>query len=284
VIFYKTVTFGNDFIHIDIDEYESLKAPGVTKSRLARKVCSRHEGAGADGVVFYKLSNETNPVSFEIYNRDGSEAELSGNGMAGLSALIFHLNRSQFQDHVLLDTKSGLKKNYCLFRNKNKFRLKIEIGEANFQNNYLFPFLKKGQMNYQHKGIDFYPVSVGNPHVVVLVEKVLDTEEIEKIGHMLEEASIFPYKTNVEFVLPGKGPANYEKGENFRILFYERGVGQTCCSSTGSSAVFAVLKKLSLIEDSLTIPYIEDSITISGKNEIYVENSTEIVYKCIFLS
>jgi diaminopimelate epimerase len=315
VIFYKTVSWGNDFILIDRDEYQS-GAAGITKGQLAKRICSRHTGAGADGVVYYKIFQDTTPVDFEIFNRDGSEAELSGNGMAGLSALFFYLNKSADQDYVVLNTKAGPKRNTCLQREKNKFRLKIEIGTANFQNHDFFPFLltsgkslKKNQSfemtplkerhqadrewvggatpkgGYRYNGITFYPVSVGNPHAVVLVEEELAADKPAQIGQMLEGAPIFPYKTNVELVLPTGGePVDYEKGENFRVFFYERGVGQTRSSSTGSAAVFAVLQKLNLITYTLTIPYPDESIKISGKNKIYIENYTEIVYKGVYLS
>jgi diaminopimelate epimerase len=324
VIFYKTVSCGNDFILIDRDEYQSAVPPLITKGQLAQKICSRHTGAGADGVVFYKIfpgTPGTTPVDFEIFNRDGSEAELSGNGMAGLSALFFYLNQSGDQDYVVLNTKAGPKKNTCLQREKNKFRLKIEIGTANFQNHDFFPFLsvsckslqkrqafemtppkerhqadrewvggatpflEKNKWGYQYQGITFYPVSVGNPHAVVLVEEDIAADKPGQIGQMLEGAPIFPYKTNVELVLTtGAEPVDYEKGENFRVFFYERGVGQTHSSSTGSAAVFAVLQKLNLITHTLTIPYPDECIKISGKNKIYIENYTEIVYKGVYLS
>ena len=310
--FYKTVSCGNDFILIDRDEYQSAAAV-ITKGQLAKRICCRHTGAGADGVVYYKIFQGTTPVDFEIFNRDGSEAELSGNGMAGLSALFFYLNKSADQDDVVLNTKAGPKRNTCLQRQKNKFRLKIEIGTANFQNHDFFPFLSisrksmqtkqtsemtpakerhqadrelvGGATPYRYNGITFYPVSVGNPHAVVLVEEDLAADKPAQIGQMLEGAPIFPYKTNVELVLrTGSEPVDYEKGENFRVFFYERGVGQTRSSSTGSAAVFAVLQKLNLITYTLTIPYPDESIKISGKNKIYIENYTEIVYKGVYLS
>ena len=354
MIFYKTVSCGNDFILIDRDEYRTNAAHLITKGQLAQKICSRHTGAGADGVVFYKIfpgtsgtpgTPGTRPVDFEIFNRDGSEAELSGNGMAGLSALFFYLNQSGDQDQVVLNTKAGPKKNTCLQREKNKFRLKVEIGSADFQNHDFFPFLsvscnslkknqsfemtptkerhqsdrelvggatpfemtppkerhqadrewvggatpflEKNKWGYRYQGITFYPVSVGNPHAVVLVEESMAPDKPGQIGQVLEEAPIFPYKTNVELVLPiGAEPVDYEKGENFRVFFYERGVGQTHSSSTGSAAVFAVLQKLNLISRTMTIPYpdLDESIKISGKNKIYIENYTEIVYKGVYLS
>jgi diaminopimelate epimerase len=287
MIFYKTVSCGNDFILIDREEYQLAAAAGMTKGQLAQRIYSRHTGAGADGVVYYKIFPGTTPVDFEIFNRDGSEAELSGNGMAGLSALLFYLNQAGDQAHVVLNTKAGARRNTCLQREKNKFLLKIEIGTANFQDHHFFPFLEKDRVGYRYNDITFFPVSVGNPHAVVLVEEEIAADQPGQIGQVLEGAAIFPYKTNVELVLrSGAEPVDYETGENFRVFYYERGVGPTLSSSTGSAAVFAVLQKLNLISRTLTIPYpaLGESRKLSGKNKFYIENYTEIVYKGVYLS
>ena len=283
MIFYKTVTCGNDFIHVETDEYQS-GIPVIKKEKLVQCLCSRHSGAGADGVIFYKIGPNTQKIHFEIFNRDGSEAELSGNGMAGLSALFFYLDKANGR-HVVLDTKAGLKKHTLLHHDKNKFHLKIEISTADFQNRDFFPFLKKDQANYHYKGVTFYPVSVGNPHVVILLEGDFPGEKLEQTGKMFAAADIFPFKTNVELVLPIKpGVMKDWEGDNFRVFYYERGVGPTHSSSTGSAAVFAVLQKLDLIKETLIIPFGDEKIKISGKNEIYIENYTEIVYKGIYFS
>jgi diaminopimelate epimerase len=300
MIFYKTVASGNDFLHIDVKEYDAYVAEGGagsaeerSKGALARLLCARHSGAGADGVVFYRRVHNTEnclqSVTFEIYNRDGSEAELSGNGMAGLSALMIHLDL--FSDRVVLDTKVGRRTHRLLEREGKRFHLNIEIGPPDFRAKTFFPFLENEKSSYSCGGITFYPVSVGNPHAVVILEENTEDAELEKMGRMLERAAMFPLHTNVEFVLgTGEGPVDYESGENVRIFFYERGVGQTLASSTGSAAVFAVLRKLGKITDTLTIfstpstgsPGIGQKIKISGKNNIYVESYAQIVYKGIY--
>ncbi len=269
MIFYKTVAAGNDFLHIDVKEYRAC-APAAGKGALTERLCRRQTGAGADGVVFYNLSQSAGRVSpavdFEIFNRDGSEAELSGNGMAGLSALLVYLDKCT--DTVTLNTKVGQRTHRLLNREDNRFRMNIEIGPPDFQALEFFPFLEKEKAAYLYGGITFCPVSVGNPHVVVLLDRETADDKLERMGKTLEGAGIFPHKTNVEFVLAaGAGPVDYEKGENFRIFFYERGVGRTPASSTGSAAVFAVLRKRGNIADSLTIknPPSVSQIKISGK-------------------
>lgn len=289
MIFYKTVSSGNDFLHIaveDLAEFLRLcpgQAPGVTdlskssKGRLAELLCQRHSGAGADGIIYYSLrSLRETEINFEIFNRDGTEAELSGNGMAGLSALMFYLGL--FKDQLVLNTHTGPKTHFLLHQDGRNFQLKIEIGKPVFHNTDFFPFLEPNKLVYTFEDIRFHPVSVGNPHAVVVLEKELLDDELERMGNVLESADIFPKRTNVELVY-------YKDRENNRVFYYERGVGRTLSSSTGSAAVFAVLQKLDLLKgpDPLTIKTPDGKIKIYGNGSIYIENFSKIVYKGILL-
>lgn len=282
MIFYKTVSAGNDFLHIDVKDMEEIisavdesQTPGIPelKSRLAGRLCERRTGAGADGVIFYSLNHDS--VDFRIFNRDGTEAELSGNGMAGLSAVLFHLGK--FNDTITLNTRAGQKTHYLLNRDGNNFSLQIEIGEPDFSNRTFFPFLEDNRREYLFKDIRFYPVSVGNPHAVILLENDLPDEELEKIGEMFENGDIFPRKTNVELV-------RFKDAENCGVYYYERGVGRTRSSSTGSAAVFSVLQNLKAVAEGLTVTTRDDTIKIYGKSKsVFVESYSKIVYKGIYL-
>jgi diaminopimelate epimerase len=275
MIFYKTVSAGNDFLHIDGEEFANFYAETgsgrMSKGHLAAQLCRRQSGVGADGVIYYRVKKDS--VDFEIFNRDGSEAELSGNGMAGVSALMFYLGK--FKNQVVLNTRIGQKTHLLLKQEKNNFKLKIEIENPDFYNRDFFPFLQENKLEYTHENIRFYPVSVGNPHVVVILEKELPDETLSRMGQCLESAAIFPQKTNVELVF-------YKNKQNPRVFYYERGVGRTFSSSTGSAAVFAVLQKLTS-SHRLTIDTPGGKIKIYGKTCIYIENYSKIVYKGIYL-
>jgi len=278
MIFYKSVSAGNDFIHI-----ESPAGKPVSKEKLTQDLCDRLSGAGADGAVFYQVRDDGGSADFEIFNRDGSQAELSGNGMAGLSALLFYLDK--FNNRVVLHTKVGDRRHELVERKGNTFRLKIEIGEADFFRQDFFPFLQKDRICYEHRDVAFYPVSVGNPHVVIILEKGKSEKEMIPIGKMLESANIFPQKTNVEFVLGP--PLDILSGKiepGCRVFYYERGVGPTQSSSTGSAAVFAVLQRLGIVSERLSIKTSTEELLIFGKNQIFIENYTKIVYKGIYLN
>lgn len=270
MIFYKSSSAGNDFL---ITEKIRLKKRGGNFSKFARDICDRKNGPGADGLIIYEEDGLS--VKFFIFNRDGSEAEISGNGMAGLSSLLFYLGKKG--EEVVLDTKAGRKTIQLNNRIGNEFHLTVEIGEPDFFNLEFFPFLEEGKIIYEYNNHSFYPVSVGNPHIVLFPDYLPEKDEMIKIGAGLEAGSIFPQRTNVEFVFPVKNTVINTDTET-DAFFYERGTGETSHSSTGSAAIYAVMKNLNLLKENLVIK----NIKVSGENKIYIENYTKIVYKGVY--
>jgi diaminopimelate epimerase len=275
MIFYKTSSFGNDFIEIDCRD---LPTAAVDKSALAREICDRQRGVGADGVVFYSI--EKIQVHFQIYNRDGGEAELSGNGMAGLAAVL--LQRRLVRSPLTLHAAIGARRIEQLGREGACFRLHVEIGTPDFANHAFFPFLRAnpgrsqgcrplGETGPYHlDGLDFHPVAVGNPHAVVIDRDKSAPGQLAALGEKVEGHAMFPKRVNVEFV-------DFTDPENCRVFFYERGVGPTQASLTGSAAVFAVLRKLGLVQDRLAIACGAETIRVSWDNGIFVDNITCLI-------
>lgn len=274
MIFYKSSSAGNDFL---ITEKSRLKNRKENLSEFARKICDRKNGPGADGLIIYKDADHS--VKFSIFNRDGSEAEISGNGMAGLSSLLFYLGKKG--EKIVLDTKAGKRTIRLNNRKGNEFHLKVEIGEPDFFNLEFFPFLEEGRTVYEYNNHSFCPVSVGNPHVVLFSETLPEKDEMIKIGAKLESGSIFPERTNVEFASPVKNTC-IDTDIETDVFFYERGAGETGHSSSGSAAIYAVMKNLNLLKKNLIIKNKGKNITVSGKNKIYIENYTKIVYKGVY--
>ena len=270
MIFYKTVSSGNDFIHIDLQE---LTNSHEKHEDLARRLCARKTGIGADGLVLFRIDKQR--IDFSIINQDGSEAELSGNGMAGLAALLF--SQKKFHNTVTLKTRVGNKSIKLIEQTNNHFKLRVEIGRPDFDNIKMFPFLLPQQREYQFGDIAFFPVSMGNPHVVVLLKKQVSQKKLDQIAVFLEGHNMFPSKTNVEIV--------YDFYDNkCGVYYHERGVGKTLSSSTGSAAVFAVLQNLGKIQEELFIHTPLEDLRICGQGNIYVENLTKIMYKGVCLT
>lgn len=273
MIFYKTVAAGNDFLHFKYSGDE----PDFDPALKAVELCDRHEGAGADGLVCYSEKSE-NIFSFRIFNKDGGEAELSGNGMGGCASVIFN---NYDINSLIFETKVGRKHISLKKREKNIFTLSVEIGEPDFSNISFFPFIENSE-TVTIAGYTLHPVSVGNPHVVVLPEKTPDYETLIRDGRMLESHELFPQGTNVEFILPS---SRLSEGIA-EVFFYERGAGYTKSSSTGSSAVYAVLQKLGKLNNNepLTITTEKGPVIVSGSRIIHIENRVKVVYKGICLS
>ena len=290
MIFYKTSSFGNDFIEIDSRELAGLPAGLVGKAALVRAICDRQRGIGADGVVLYSVGKHE--FHFEIFNRDGGAAELSGNGMAGLAAVL--LQRRLATSPLRLRAAIGTRRVELLARRGPVFQFNVEIGRPDFFNRKSFPFLKRGQERFTCEGLEFYPVSVGNPHAVVFCRERLDHVRLTALGEKLESHPMFPARVNVEFVW-FTGAENFPEGKavpqgddglaaraallpaRCRVFFFERGVGPTLASSTGSAAVFAVLRRLGKVKDQLDIKLGAETIRVSWKDGIFIHNFTRLV-------
>jgi diaminopimelate epimerase len=311
MIFYKTSSFGNDFIEVDAGGLPAAmprRPHGATRepkdrqphgglpaalprrpqgaSRdpqgelplggLARAICDRQRGVGADGVVLYKTGKHQ--THFQIFNRDGGEAELSGNGMAGLAAVL--LQRRLAASPLTLKAAIGQRRVELLGREGPVFQLNVEIGGPDFADRGFFPFLGARRQSYRCAGVEFHPVSVGNPHAVVICPKLPAAAQLASLGKKLESHPMFPKRVNVEFAEP-------TSADHSRAYFYERGVGPTQSSSTGSAAVFAVLRRLGLAGDRLVIdldPAEKDpaggdaeQIQLRWNNGIFLRNITRII-------
>ncbi len=273
MILHKTTTSGNDFIIVSRREFEKTLSD---ENKFIKNVCDRNKNLGADGVIFYTEREKF--IEFSIFNNDGNEAEISGNGMAGLSAVMF--SEGFKTDKIKLKTKIGIRNIKFLGRIGSKLRLDVDMGIPDFNDKFHFPFIKSGKKNYEYKGIRFYPVSTGNPHAVVLLEENhISISDLSDTGNLISNAPVFPNKTNVEFIFPFN-PDYRKKIPEVKVFFYERGVGVTKSSSTGSTAVFSVMNRLNIVKDTLKIHGDEDPIIIFKKGDsVSIESLTKIVYK-----
>jgi len=227
--FVKTQALGNDFILVE----QSTSVP-PDYPELARRICDRHFGVGADGLILWRAAGDV--FGIRIYNRDGSEAECSGNGLRCMAAYLIESGRWA-KSEIKLETISGL---YTLRRVGQQYE--ADMGE---------PHLEPGAIPFQPTApidrVVNYPVpadgqiyaitacSTGNPHCSLFVNE-LDDSYIERVGPLLERHPVFPHRTNVEFI-------HVLNHREIEVAFWERGVGRTYASGTGScgATVAAIL-------------------------------------------
>lgn len=226
--FCKFHGFGNDYLVV-----ERAKIAGRDPGELARAICDRHIGPGADGIAIVSETGADADFSCEIVNPDGSVAGFSGNGTRCAAAYLYY--KGQWSDETLrLRTLSGVKRFKLLGREGNSFEFEAEIGVPQFHRENV-PVVSTGvgdtvidePVALAGGQYTFSAVNVGNPVACIFMNSFdLDWRQM---GRELEKHAMFPERTNVVFV-------NVLDSENVEVRIWERGAGETAASGTCSAA------------------------------------------------
>ncbi len=279
--FIKVHSLGNDFLIIDLPKKERL--PNVND--LAQRLCDRHIGVGADGLLLISVQNKTKgTVNFRIFNADGTEAEVSGNGLRCAAASL-HYHKKIESPSILFFTTAGERECDLIERKKNSFLIKIDMG---------IPHLKSQEIpfddgTFHEKIIDYplsinqkiYPVtvvSVGNPHCAIFVDRFPSRFEWHQIGSEIESHPFFPNRTNIEFI------RIISKAE-IEVQFWERGVGETLSSGSGAcaAAVASILKNQT--DKKVRVRTSMGNLTVEWDQEkVYQTGPSEVVFEGKYLS
>jgi diaminopimelate epimerase len=212
VRFVKAHAYGNDFLYV-----EKNAVPGVQLDRLARELCDRHTGIGADGLIVYGRTSDG--ATMHLFNADGSHAEVSGNGVRALGALLLR-DDSAAGAELTIQTDAGPKRLTRVGREQGRQTFRAAMG--------LPRDLRQAPVLAAGDPLQLVVMDFGNPQCVLLGELPSD-ERFRRLGAALERHRMFPEGTNVEFVV-------VEAPDRIRILIWERGVGPTQSSGTGSCA------------------------------------------------
>ena len=265
--FCKMQGTGNDFVLIDCTENQFEYSLPV----LAEYLCNRHYGIGADGIILIDKSDIAD-FKMRIFNHDGTEAEMCGNGIRCFAKYVFEkdkIDKTEFS----IETLAGIKKVKLELENKKVVSVTVNMGEPVLEN--LKYIIEINEKQYQ-----VHPISMGNPHAVCFVKNV-DEFDVAKIGPILENYKYFPNKTNVEFV-------EILDKKNIKLRVWERGVGETNSCGTGAcaSAMIAINEKFTESEvtvdikgGKLQIDYhkFDNTIELRGPAEIVFEGEIEMM-------
>lgn len=234
--FVKCHGCGNDFLVIAAADWERS---GLQLEQAVPKLCDRHAGVGADGVILWApLPGGPGAVRFRIFNLDGSEAEMSGNGLRCLAVHLFLDQPGAGGGSLRVETLAGSRSVTTLERAPGGCRLRLDLGPAAFEPDAVPVRLPGGVEDTRQFKLDLdgVPVtltalSTGNPHASVRVE-AFDETFIAFAGPRLERHGAFPARANVEFL-------RVVDEHTLAVRFWERGVGPTRSSGTGSAAAAA---------------------------------------------
>ena len=209
----KGHAFGNDFLLLDRRELDSrLDLP-----RLARAVCDRHRGLGADGLIVYET--DEGHASMRLLNADGSRSEISGNGLRCLAASIARDAKLTAGATIDIDTEAGRKRVELLREGGRRYTFRTAMGQPER--------IARERIAVGGQQIDAITLRVGNPQCVVLGD--VTEARLHTLASALAVHPHFPEGTNVEL-------ARVESPGRVRILIWERGVGPTEASGTGACA------------------------------------------------
>lgn len=224
---------GNDYVYVDLFQ-QKLE----NQAEVAKVVSDRHFGIGADGLICIAPS-ETADCRMIMYNADGSEGAMCGNGIRCVAKYVYDHGIVR-KDHMSVETKSGIKQLELTVEDGKAVYVKVNMGEA---------VLKPSEIPVQAEGEDFIArqieaggenytvtcVSMGNPHCVVFTEGI-DGMDLEKTGPLFENHPLFPDRINTEFV-------EVLDDHTLKMRVWERGSGETISCGTGTCAatVAAVL-------------------------------------------
>jgi len=249
--FTKAHGAGNDFLLTPLDRVPPGDLPSI-----ARAICHRHTGIGADGWILMRDS------SIRLFNSDGSEAEISGNGTRCAAALL--LETAGAGHEVTVTTGAGPKHLRLIERKGRWFLFEMDMGLPVFDERHI-----RFSLPLRNTTQEVTIVDVGNPQCVVFAAQF--PPDWENLGAEIEKHSYFPKRTNVSFVRP-------VDRHTIDVRFYERGAGVTLSSGTGSTgaAVAAILKDVAASPVTILTPAGE-SLTLRWDSSVYLTGPAEIV-------
>ena len=248
--FLKASACGNDFLIID----GALAPPD--SAAFTRRICDRHEGVGADGVEWLYPASGVD-VEARLINADGSPAEISGNGTRCVATYLCSERRGE---RFMIRTGAGDR--VCNLTSQSGHRYEFETAMG-------VPQMGEERSVETTAGpISGVPVSMGNPHFVIFVESF--PSDWQKRSVEIQRDSSFPQGVNVEFV-------HARESHRIEVRFYERGVGETMSSGTGSSASAAAAIATKRAQSVVRVDAAGGSQYVRWEDQLYLRGSADLI-------
>ena len=254
--FVKAHACGNDFLIID-----GAHAP-TNLTEFTRQICDRHQGVGADGVEWLFPATDAD-IEARLLNADGSEAEISGNGTRCVAAFLCS---EQPREKVEIRTGAGVKVCTLASSNGHEFEFETAMGQPEVGD-----ALAVRVQSVEVKGV---PVSMGNPHFAIFVEDF--SPQWQSLGAEIQRSSNFKQGINVEFV-------RVLDKQNISVRFYERGVGETQSSGTGSCASAVASMATKKVVSPVRVRAAGGTQTVRWEDQVYLRGRARLVCRGEYL-
>lgn len=269
--FTKMHGLGNDYVYID-----AINQKIENESSLAKFVSNRHFGIGSDGLILI-CKSEIADFKMRMFNSDGSEAEMCGNGIRCVGKFVYDKGLTN-KTTVKIETLAGIKTLILNTKDGKVETARVDMGEPILEAEKI-PVIstekpvKNLELEAENKKFKFTCVSMGNPHAITIVENTKEFD-VEKYGKVLEIDKAFPKKANIEF-------AQIIDRQNINMRVWERGAGETLACGTGACATAVACNLNGLTDRKVNIELLGGTLNIEWNetdNHVYMTGSAVTVF------
>jgi diaminopimelate epimerase len=267
--FWKMHGLGNDYVVVD-NRDEKIVEKRV--KHVAAQLCERRFSIGADGLLLVYPSTLAD-VKMRIFNSDGSEAEMCGNGIRCFSKYCYE-NGIVKKTEFTVETLAGIKRIWLTLKEKEVVSIRVDMGAPKWERSAL-PMVGEGTAINETLTVDDEPykvtcLSMGNPHCVTFVENVNEFPVVY-VGPIIETDKVFPKKANVGF-------AQVVSRTEMHVRVWERGCGETLACGTGTCAAVAVANKLGKVGNKVTVHLLGGELQVEVGDTIFLSGEAEKVF------
>ena len=255
--FEKWQALGNDYLIV-----EAAALPWEPTAARIQRLCDSHFGVGSDGILLLSpVEDPAHVAELRIFNPDGSEAELSGNG-AREAAMYLHRSGWTDDERFSILTKAG--PITPMIRSERECTIELGRAATTSADYPGGPADGRGELEAGGRTWSFQHVSIGNPQCAIEVADELESLDLGAVGPEIENSELFPNRTNVSFYSP--------EGDRVRARIFERGVGETLSSGTGASGA-AVAAHLAGAPGRLTVVLDGGELTVEIAGDLTVSQT-----------
>ncbi|MCP4267774.1 MAG: diaminopimelate epimerase [Candidatus Brocadiaceae bacterium] len=272
--FTKMQGIGNDYVYVNCFE-ENVNNP----SELAITISDRHFGIGSDGLILI-LPSQIADAKMRIFNADGSEAQMCGNGIRCVAKYMYTSGLRK-NDKMTIETAAGLKAIELTVEKNNVSQVKVEMGTPDLLRNDI-PMVGENtkvineQLQLNDSILDITCVSMGNPHCITFVDDV-ESIDLNITGKAVENHKLFPERINAHFV-------QIVSTNEIKMRTWERGSGETLACGTGAvaSSVACVLNNLTERIVHAQLPGGKLKVEWTDDNKTYMTGPAEFVFSGVW--
>jgi diaminopimelate epimerase len=275
--FTKMHGIGNDFVMVDADPESLVSFADSELHEISRRLCHRKFGIGGDGLILV-LPSDSADFRMRMFNPDGSEAEMCGNGIRCFAKYVYDRGKTQ-SEQITVDTKAGVMRLDLEVEGQRVSNVRVDMGRPILRREHI-PMTGAGPSPVVDESIsvDGEPyrltaVSMGNPHVIIFTDDV-SAVPLERIGPRIETHAFFPARTNVHFV-------QIHSPREITMRTWERGAGATLACGTGAcaSVVASALNEYTGRSVLAHLPGGDLRIEWSEDDHVYMSGPAETVFQ-----